>query len=116
MNQDKTDRTQPEANYEENFSADSNYRSSLPDVQNAPKDAIRGANVPIAQVGIHNFKLPLKFKTQDGSARELQASITATVSLDADCKGVNMSRIMRVFYLFTDEIFTPDTCGQSSQK
>lgn len=109
MNQDKTDRTQPKANYEENFSADSTYRSSLPDVQNAPKDAIRGANVPITQVGIHNFKLPLKFKTLDGSARELQASITATVSLAADCKGVNMSRIMRVFYLFTDEIFTPDT-------
>lgn len=109
MNQDKTDRTQPKANYEENFSVGSNYRSSLPDVQNASKDAIRGANVPIAQVGIHNFKLPLKFKTQDGSARELQASITATVSLAADCKGVNMSRIMRVFYLFADEIFTLDT-------
>ena len=95
--------------YEENFKADSEYRSTLPDVQNAPKDTIRGANVPIMQVGIHNFKLPLKFLTKSCEVRELRASVTATVSLAADSKGINMSRIMRVFYLFADRIFTLDT-------
>ncbi len=99
----------PISRYEENFKADSDYRMSLPDVQNASKDSIRGANVPIMQVGVHNFKLPLKFLTHTCEVRELQASVTATVSLAADCKGINMSRIMRVFYNFADRIFTPDT-------
>ncbi len=99
----------PVSRYEENFKADSDYRMSLPDVQNAPKDSIRGANVPIMQVGVHNFKLPLKFLTNTCEVRELQTSVTSTVSLASDCKGINMSRIMRVFYNFADRIFTPDT-------
>ncbi|MBE6412170.1 MAG: GTP cyclohydrolase I FolE2 [Opitutales bacterium] len=99
----------PVSHYEENFKADSSYRQTLPDIQNASKDTIRGANVPIMQVGVHNFKLPLKFLTHTCEVRELQASITSTVSLAADNKGINMSRIMRVFYMFADRIFTPDT-------
>ena len=77
-------------------------------VQNADKNTISGANVPIMQVGMHNFKLPLKFLTKDCGIREAEASVTATVSLAADSKGINMSRIMRVFYLFADRVFTPD--------
>ncbi len=99
----------PESRYDENFKLNGDYRSSLPDVQNASKEEICGANVPIMQVGMHNFKLPLKFLAHDCSVRELEASITATVSLASDCKGINMSRIMRVFYEFADRIFTPDT-------
>jgi len=106
----------PVTRYEEDFEADSEYKSSLPDVQNAPKDTIRGANVPIMQVGMHNFKLPLKFLTKNCEVRELQASVTATVSLAADCKGINMSRIMRVFYKFSDRIFTPDTLKEILEK
>ena len=74
----KTESTEyraPKKDYEENFASDTVYRSTLPDVQNAPKDAIRGANVPIMQVGMHNFKLPLKkdrqghFHIKSGQAR-----------------------------------------------
>ena len=99
----------PEAFYDENFRADSAYKMTMPDVQNADKNSIKGANVPIMQVGMHNFKLPLKFMRGDCQICTLQASVTATVSLAADCKGINMSRIMRVFYMFADRIFTPDT-------
>lgn len=98
----------PRSCYEENFKAGCDYVSTLPDVQNADKTAIKGANVPIMQVGMHNFKLPLKFLTKNCEVRELEASITSTVSLAADCKGINMSRIMRVFYQFADRVFTPD--------
>lgn len=94
--------------YEENFHPASDYLSSLPDVQNADRNTINGANVPIMQVGMHNFKLPLKVLTGDCQVREVEASVTGTVSLSADAKGVNMSRIMRVFYLFADRIFTPE--------
>lgn len=38
----------------------------------------------------------------------LEASITGTVSLRANAKGINMSRIMRVFYEFQDRVFTPE--------
>ncbi len=96
----------PKSVYEENFSLSSDYKSSLPDMQNAPKDEIKGANVPIMQVGMHNFKLPLKFVTKSCEVRELQANITGTVSLAADCKGINMSRIMRTFYEYKDRIFS----------
>lgn len=82
--------------------------SGLPDMQNADSTQIKGANVPIMQVGMHNFKLPLKFLAKNCEVRELQASITGTVSLSANAKGINMSRIMRTFYEFQDRIFTPD--------
>lgn len=99
----------PRTVYDEHFHISSEYKNSLPDVQNEPKDMIKGANVPIMQVGMHNFKLPLKVLSKDCEVREVEASVTATVSLAADCKGINMSRIMRVFYKFADRIFTPDT-------
>lgn len=89
-----------------NKKADAN---SLPDVQNADITAIKGANVPIAQVGVHNFKLPLKFLSRAGDVRELETSVWGTVSLGANAKGINMSRIMRTFYIFSDEVFTLNT-------
>lgn len=98
----------PVQRYEQGFKAESDYISTLPDVQNADKNSISGANVPIMQVGMHNFKMPLKFLTKDCEVREAESSVTATVSLAADSKGINMSRIMRVFYLFADRVFTPD--------
>ena len=97
----------PVARYENDFKVSGAYRAELPDIQNADKSSILGANVPIMQVGMHNFRLPLKFLCKDCSVRELEASVTATVSLAADCKGINMSRIMRVFYEFSDRVFTP---------
>ena len=42
----------PDAFYDENFQADNAYKLTMPDVQNADKHAIKGANVPIMQVGI----------------------------------------------------------------
>lgn len=75
-------------------------------MQNAHADHISGARVAINQVGISNFKLPLKFKTRAGQVVSLETSITGTVSLDKDNKGINMSRILRVFYQFKDDVFT----------
>ncbi len=104
---EKRDFLEPVHKYEEDFVPTGGYRSSLPDVQNADKRDILGANVPIMQVGMHNFRLPLKVMTKECDAREVEASITSTVSLAADSKGINMSRLMRVFYRYSDRIFTP---------
>ncbi len=98
----------PKSFYDAAFPAGADASSSLPDVQNADSTQIKGANVPIMQVGMHNFRLPLKFLSKDCEVRELEASVTGTVSLAANSKGINMSRIMRTFYTFKDRIFTPE--------
>ena len=58
---------------------------------------IQGASVNIQQVGIHNFRLPLKYRTRDGEDITLETKVTGAVSLAAHKKGINMSRIMRSF-------------------
>jgi len=65
------------------------------------------ANTPIQQVGVSNFKLPLRYATKAGKPVELETSVTGTVSLEASLKGINMSRIMRSFYEHRNEVFTP---------
>lgn len=94
--------------YAENFVVTPEYRKTLPDMQNADMAEIQGAHVPILQVGIHNFRLPLRYLTAAGEQRELETSITGTVSLGADHKGINMSRIMRVFYDYKERVFDHD--------
>ena len=98
--------------YDHKFSATNAYRATLPDMMEASHDAIHGANVPIQQVGVHNFKLPLKFRTKQGEVHTLEASITGTVSLEAELKGINMSRIVRSFYDHKDEVFTGEWMGK----
>jgi GTP cyclohydrolase I len=98
----------PKRVYDECFVPTDAYRESMPDMQNAASSAIQGANVPILKVGISNFRLPLKFITEAGDTLLLETSVTGTVSLEANHKGINMSRIMRVFYQFEDRIFTPE--------
>ncbi len=94
--------------YDPTFVVTDNYKKTLPDLQNGPASLIEGANVPIQQVGISNFKLPLKFPTSDGQLLTLEVSVDGYVSLDAGKKGINMSRIMRSFYKFKDDVFHPD--------
>lgn len=98
--------------YDAGFVVTEEYRDSLPDMQNASKEEIQGANVPILQVGISNFKLPLRYVTPTADTLTLETSVTGTVSLNADSKGINMSRIMRVFYQFKDRMFSPEILGE----
>jgi len=95
--------------YDPTFTVSPEYKESLPDLQNGPASLIHGANVPIQQVGISNFKLPLNIKQRDGKTQLLEVSVDGYVSLDANKKGINMGRIMRTFYRFKDDIFTLDT-------
>lgn len=98
----------PTKDYDDDFVVTEAYRESLPDMQNADAREIFGANVPIIKVGISNFRLPLRYITPSSDTHTLETSVTGTVSLEADQKGINMSRIMRVFYDFKERIFTPD--------
>jgi GTP cyclohydrolase I len=98
--------------YDGKFKVSSAYRDSLPDMMEAAHDSIQGAHVPIQQVGVSNFKLPLKFRTKKKEILTLEASITGTVSLEADLKGINMSRIVRSFYDHKDAVFTGEWMGK----
>lgn len=94
--------------YDPTFTITPEYKESLPDLQNGPASLIEGANVPIQQVGISNFKLPLQLKKRDGKPITLEVSVDGYVSLEANKKGINMSRIMRTFYRFKDRVFSLD--------
>jgi len=91
--------------YDAGFKLTPEYKESLPDMMEA-EDAIQGAAVPIQQVGVSDFKLPLKFKTKRGEIHTLETSVTGSVSLEASLKGINMSRIVRSFYEHQDDVFT----------
>jgi len=98
--------------YDAKFRASPAYRASLPDMMEVAHDPTLGANVPIQQVGVSNFKLPLKYRTKKGEILTLETSITGTVSLEAELKGINMSRIVRSFYEHKDEVFTGERVGR----
>ena len=92
--------------YPEGFRPDAGYRASMPDLQNGPESLIRGAKTRIQHVGISNFRLPIRYATRDGAALVLETSVTGTVSLEAEKKGINMSRIMRSFYAHAEKEFS----------
>lgn len=94
--------------YDPTFTVSDKYRASLPDLQNGPSSLIEGANVPIQQVGISSFRLPLTYPMPDGELITLETSVDGYVGLEAGKKGINMSRIMRSFYDFKDDVFHPD--------
>lgn len=92
--------------YPQDFVADEVYRATLPDLQNGPSSLIRGEKQLIQHVGISNFRLPISFHTRDGGDITLETSVTGSVSLDAEKKGINMSRIMRSFYKHAEKTFS----------
>ncbi|MGP6086669.1 GTP cyclohydrolase FolE2 [Antarctobacter jejuensis] len=92
--------------YPTDFTVDEGYKATLPDLQNGPSSLIRGENRMIQHVGISNFRLPIQYHTRDNGDLRLETSVTGTVSLKADKKGINMSRIMRSFYVHAEKTFS----------
>ena len=95
-----------ERSYPDDFQPGAHYKATMPDLQNGPSSLIRGAQAQIQHVGISNFRLPIRYHTRDGGDLLLETSITGTVSLDAEKKGINMSRIMRSFYKHAEATFS----------
>lgn len=95
--------------YDKGFKPSSDYLGRLPDIMDA-SDAIQGARVAIQQVGVSNFRIPLRHRIA-GRTLELETRVTGTVSLEASQKGINMSRILRSFYEESGPVFTLDRLG-----
>ena len=98
--------TEPTRDYDSKYKPTKEDIETFPDLQNGPSSLIQGSPVEIQQVGIHNFRLPLKYATRDNGDIELETKVTGTVSLEAHKKGINMSRIMRSFYEFKNDTFS----------
>ena len=92
-----------ESKYDTDYKPTKKDIEKYPDLQNGHYSLIKGAKVAIHQVGVHNFRIPLKYKRRNGNDIELETRVTGTVSLEAHKKGINMSRIMRTFYEFKNE-------------
>jgi GTP cyclohydrolase I len=99
---------EPNRDYDLDYRPTKEDIETFPDLQNGPSSLIQGSPVAIQQVGIHNFRLPLRYERREGGSIELETKVTGTVSLEAHKKGINMSRIMRSFYEFKNEIFSID--------
>jgi GTP cyclohydrolase I len=99
---------EPDRKYDSEYFPTKRDIETFPDLQNGPSSLIQGSPVEIQQVGIHNFRLPLRYKTRDNGDIELETKVTGTVSLEAHKKGINMSRIMRSFYEFKNDTFSID--------
>ena len=99
---------EPNREYDSKYKPTKEDIETFPDLQNGPSSLIHGSPEEIQQVGIHNFRLPLRYRKKDGGEIELETKVTGTVSLEAHKKGINMSRIMRSFYEFKNDVFSID--------
>jgi len=90
-----------EHRYDASFHPSQEYIDSMPDLQNGEFN-----DTPIDFVGIRGFHLPLKVMQKDGGVQEVKASIVGQVSLEAEKRGINMSRILRTVYKSKDDIFS----------
>ena len=99
---------EPNREYDSKYKPTKEDIETFPDLQNGPSSLIQGSPVEIQQVGIHNFRLPLRYRKIAGGEIELETNVTCTVSLEEHKKGINMSRIMRSFYEFKNDVFSID--------
>ena len=90
--------------YPADFKVDNTYKATLPDLQNY--SPVKGAQTVIQNVGISNFRLPLRYLCRDRTEVTLDTAVTGTVSLRKDQKGINMSRIMTSFYTHSEKLFS----------
>ena len=64
-------------------------KQCLPDIQcSVPK-----IGMPIMQVGVENIELPFKLEFKTGGFYQLNANVSMRTNLDADTKGISMSRL-----------------------
>ena len=71
---------------------------NLPDIQETePK-----IKIPIKQVGVENVTLPFLLETENRSYHQLIANVSMTTDLDANVKGISMSRLLLTLKEYLD--------------
>lgn len=70
----------------------------LPDVQESEPNI----KIPIMQVGVENVEVPFKLESKYGGFHEMTANVAIRTSLDADTKGISMSRLLLTLKPYLD--------------
>jgi GTP cyclohydrolase IB len=71
---------------------------NLPDIQQSePK-----IKIPIKQVGVENVMVPFLLETKDRNFNQLTAKVSMTTDLDANVKGISMSRLLLTLKEYLD--------------
>ena len=65
-------------------------KECLPDIQCSVPDI----QIPIMQVGVENVEVPFLLELKYGGYRQLIANVSLTTNLDAETKGISMSRLL----------------------
>jgi GTP cyclohydrolase I len=70
----------------------------LPDIQGTEPDI----KIPIMQVGVENVEVPFKIESKYGGFYEMIANVSLRTSLDAEKKGISMSRLLLTLKPYLD--------------
>ena len=72
----------------------------LPDVQHELKPEFE---IPIAQVGVQNVKVPIFLDSMYGGLHELVAKVAMSTDLRCDKKGISMSKLIRTLIKYVEK-------------
>lgn len=70
----------------------------LPDIQCSQPEIC----IPIKQVGVENVEVPFKLEFRSGGFCQLNANVSIRTNLDADTKGISMSRLLLTLKPYLD--------------
>jgi GTP cyclohydrolase I len=70
----------------------------LPDIQ----CTIPNITIPIKQVGVENVEVPFKLELKHGGFHQLMANVSMRTNLDAEVKGISMSRLLLTLKPYLD--------------
>ena len=73
-------------------------KESLPDIQRTDPNI----KIPIMQVGVENVEVPFKLESKYGGFHQMTANVAIRTSLDADTKGISMSRLLLTLKPYLD--------------
>ena len=72
--------------------------NDLPDIQ-GDKPAIQ---IPIREVGVANVQVPFSLESKYGGMKSMVANVSMRTNLEADVKGISMSRLIRTLKEYLD--------------
>lgn len=73
-------------------------KECLPDIQCSTPNI----PIPIKQVGVENVEVPFKLESKYGGFHQLNANVSMRTSLDANTKGISMSRLLLTLKPYLD--------------
>lgn len=84
----------------------------LPDIQEKKPDH----QIKLNRVGVSKLKIPVFIKRKNGTVQQTVSEVSCYVDLDADKKGINMSRLPISIYNYANEFLCGKTVLEIAEK